>query len=257
MISVRALTVLALSLVVVLAGSLFLLEHTELHRLRIAASERGSESFELAQALAQVAETSFDDIEVEVFETQGSSQSIRLLSEGQVELAAVQGDTRPQPGARLVALLHPDAFQLVARRDAGISQFSDLRGKRVALPPRGSGQYRSFWNVAAHYQIGESDLQAYSLDAKAGSFALASGNVDAIFRVRAPGNLAIADLINRTPTRLVPIDQAAAMRLRHPSIEPGSIPKGSYLGAPPNPPVDLRTVQLRRLLVAQAAVESR
>jgi hypothetical protein len=79
--------------------------------------------------------------------------------------------------------------------------------------------------------------------------------VDGVFRVRSPGNSSILHLTESVPSRLVPITQAAAMRIRQPALDIGMVPAGSYRGYPPLPPSDLMSVGVKRLLVASADLD--
>ncbi len=222
--------------------------------LTLAAGPTDGEAFTLAMAIAEVTHRYNPGIRIEVLETQGSGQNMRLVESGRVDLATVQADTTA-PTARLVAPLYPDAFQLLVAEGSEIESVADLRGHKIALPPRGGGQYESFWFLAEHYALTPSDLTALPMSAQAAALALEVGAVDAVFRVRAPGNLAVRQIIERIPTRLVPIDQGSAMRLRRPSLETGIIPKGSYRGYPPLPYSDLPTADVPRLLIASSELD--
>ncbi|UCC72188.1 MAG: TAXI family TRAP transporter solute-binding subunit [Gemmatimonadota bacterium] len=223
--------------------------------LTIAAGPTDGEAFLLARAIAEVTHRYNSRIRIELLETQGSGQNMTLVENGQVDLATVHSDNRTAPTARLIAPLYPDAFQLIVTQSSAIESVADLRGHKVALPPRGSGQYDSFWFLSEHYDLTPSDLVALPMSAQAAAFALEVGAVDAVFRVRAPGNPIIRGLIERIPTRLVPIDQGAAMRLRQPALETGIIPKGSYRGHPPLPEADLPTADVPRLLIASSELD--
>ena len=223
--------------------------------LTIAAGPVDGEAFGLASAIAEVVHRYNPGIRIVVLETRGSRQDMELLGTGRAQLAAVQADTRAAAGARLVAPLYPDAFQLVVRDESGIESVADLRGRKIALPPRGGGQYDTYWFLAEHYGLDADDFVALPMDTEAADFAMMVGAVDAVFRVRAPGNASIQALIANIPTHLVPIDQAAAMRLKQPALQLGSIPKGSYRGYPPLPEDDLPTAAVQRLLIASSDVD--
>ncbi|MGB2933214.1 MAG: TAXI family TRAP transporter solute-binding subunit [Methyloceanibacter sp.] len=223
-------------------------------RLLIAAGQRSGYAFQIATALKQVTERHFPELTLEVFETRGSLHDASLLDQGAVQLATVQADQTSGRAARLVAELYPDSFQIVVRRDSGIDAIGDLVGKRIALPPRKSGEYESFWFLAKHYDLREEDLKIFTGTERTTDWLLLNGDVDALFRVRAPGDASILNLIRRIDGKIIPIPQAAALRLQHPAFELGVIPQGSYNGRPAIPDKEQPTISVKQLLVARADV---
>ena len=221
------------------------------YHLRIAASKPGSETYQLIKAVADVVAKQHENIRVELVPSLGTSQNLQLLKANQVQMAAVQADSQLIDESRLVAKLFPDVFQLVVRSSSGIDRISDLRGKSLALPSTSSGQYKSFWFLMNHYKLSEGDFDFKSMSSSAAAFALEQGTVDAVFRVRPPGSKNIQSLVDKVPVKLIEIDQAHAMSLKLPSINPGIIPKGSYQGTPALPNKDLKTASVQRLLVAR------
>jgi TRAP transporter TAXI family solute receptor len=224
------------------------------YRLLIAAGQRSGQAFEIAKALQQVAERHYPELKIEVFETRGALHNASLLDQGAVQLATVQADQASGRKARLVAELYPDTFQIVVRRDGGIDSIDDLVGKRIALPPERSGEYESFWFLAKHYALGPDDLKIYTGTERTTDWLLINGDVDALFRVRAPGDASILRLIQRVDGKVIPIPQAAALRLQHPAFEAGIIPQGSYNGRPAIPESDEPTISVKELLVASEDV---
>jgi TRAP transporter TAXI family solute receptor len=220
------------------------------HRVLIAAGQSSGQAFHMAKALQQVAERHYPELRIEVFETRGALHNASLLDQGVVQLATVQADQASGRKARLVAELYPDTFQIVVRPDSGIDSIGDLVGKRIALPPERSGEYESFWFLAKHYALSPSDLTVYTGTERTTDWLLLNGDVDALFRVRAPGDAAILNLIRRSGGKVIPIPQAAALRLQHPAFEAGLIPQGSYNGRPAIPERDQPTISVKELLVA-------
>ena len=220
------------------------------YRLFIAAGQRSGLAFQIAQALQQVSERHYPELTLEAFETRGALHNASLLDQGAVQLATIQADQASGRKARLVAELYPDTFQIVVRRDSGIDSIDDLVGKRIALPPERSGEYESFWFVAKHYALGPDDLKIYTGTERTTDWLLINGDVDALFRVRAPGDASILNLIRRVNGKVIPIPQAAALRLQHPAFEAGVIPQGSYNGRPAIPERDEPTISVKELLVA-------
>jgi TRAP transporter TAXI family solute receptor len=242
----------------VAALSLYLYHYIEdnwQQHIVIAAGSTRGEAFTLAEAIADIVEEGERGLTVEVVETAGSGENLDLLESDRVEFALVRADAALVPSARLIAPLYPDVYQLIVPADSSIYGVEDLRDRSIALPPGAAGEGGSFWFLADHYGLGEDDVNALTMSEAAGDWAMLQGGVDAVFRVRAPGNAQVLRLIEQGGMRLVPIDQAAAMRLKRPALGAGQIPRGSYQGSPPVPETDLPTVRVSRLLVAHEDVD--
>jgi TRAP transporter TAXI family solute receptor len=224
------------------------------HTLLVAAGQKSSQAFQLAEALRKVIIRHYPEIKMEVFETRGSLHNAQLLDEGVVQLATLQADQATGTSARLLAELYPDTFQIVVRGDSSIRTISDLIGKRIALPPEQSGEYEAFWALANHYSLTKESLQEFTGTERTTDWLLMNGDVDALFRIRAPGDASILRLIQQIDGRVIPIPQAAALQLRHPALEAGSIPQGSYKGRPAIPRSDELTISVRQLLLAREQV---
>jgi TRAP transporter TAXI family solute receptor len=218
--------------------------------LTLAAGSASSETYQIARAIADELSEVDSSLRIRVFETGGSIENLELLETGQVDLALTQSDIALPEEALGIALLYPDAHHLVVRAESGIRHFSELRGQRVAIPQASSAQNPSFWFVADHYGLDAADFTALPMSSSAANFAMQQGQIDAVFRVRAPGNLAIRELIRSGDIEIVPINQADALNLAQPAMRAGEIPKGSYRGFPPLPVDNLPTVVSDRYLVA-------
>ncbi|HLP90274.1 MAG TPA: TAXI family TRAP transporter solute-binding subunit [Nostocaceae cyanobacterium] len=232
-----------------------ILDLNQVNRLVIAAGSTTGESYILSEAIAKVVARHEPKIKIEVRRTKGTEESLELLNKGEVQLAAAQADIPAPPSARLVANLFADAFQLIVTDKSGIDEVASLKSKRLALPPEGGGQYLSFWQLANHYRLTEKDINFQALSEKEADKLFVNQQVDAVFRVRAPGNDSIRNLIQSGKGRIVGIDQGAAMRINQPAFEPAFIPKGAYQGNPPIPNIDLPTIAVQRTLLASKNVE--
>jgi TRAP transporter TAXI family solute receptor len=252
------LPMVALSLVGAIASGFFLLrEHTRTYRLVLASGGKTGEYYAFSQAFAEVVNRNHPTIEIEVLETNGSVQNMDLLRTSQAQLALVQSDTPVQPPVRAVALLFPEMFHLLARTDAEIDTVVDLRGKRIALMPEGSGSYALFWPLVEHYDLTPETMTTLPMTADRAHAALVQGDVDALFRVITLGNAAVADLLQTGTMRLLPIDQVDALRLSLPYLNAQMIPKGTYNGGIPIPSTDLPVVAVNALLVAHEKLPPR
>jgi TRAP transporter TAXI family solute receptor len=247
--------VVLLSLIAALAFAMqWVRELNRTHHLVIATASRDGEYFAFASVLAEVMKRHHPDIKIRVRETAGSVENMSLLAQNQVQLAIVQSDTPVNSSARAVAYLFPEVFHLLAAEESGIEGMADLRGKRVALMPEGSGSYALFQAVSPHYGLNQTNYEAIPLPADQASAALQAGQVDAMFRVIALGGTSVSQLLETGQIRLIPIDQVEALRLSLPYLEATQIPKGTYSGAAPIPPENIPVVAVRAELVAHEGV---
>lgn len=224
-------------------------ERTRTVRLSIAAGSATGESHVLATALEAVVAAQYPRIQLSVVETGGTAESLRMLEHGDVMLAAAQADVAIGETARMVAVLYEDTFQLLVRKGSSIHRFADLRGRRIALP-RSGGQYQSFLHVAEHFGVPPAECTFVGSDDAAAERAFEGGQADALFRVRALGNPAVARLVRGGEVDFIPIEQAPAMQIRLAAFRPSLIPQGAYSGAPAVPPADLVSVGVQRTLLA-------
>jgi uncharacterized protein len=228
---------------------------SRVQRLAIAGGPAGSETLVLTEAIATILNDKNLGFRLMVYETGGSRQNLALLEKGRVDFAEIQGDTPTSDGVMGVTTLYQDAYHLITRGESGVGSFPELAGHRVATPPASSGQFNSFWFLARHFGIADDMPRALPMSEDAANFAMELGQVDAVFRVRAPGNNRIRELIGDRNLQLVPLEQAEALALKQPAIAPGMIPRGSYRGSPALPSENLDTAVVDRLLVARADLD--
>src|SRR5215831_3063750 len=136
-------------------GGSALLDAMSSKQVVIAAGPARAESYVLLSALKSVVERHYPRIRVLIHETTDTTENLRRLERGDAQFAASQADATAGPSARVVAVMFEDTFQLLVHADSGIHQFTDLKGKRVALATRGA-QYQTFLFLAGHFGLKES-----------------------------------------------------------------------------------------------------
>jgi uncharacterized protein len=212
------------------------------------------EYYGFAQALAVLVERHNPRLRLVVEVSQGSAENFDRLQTGQADFAIVQNGFPSRPRVLTVAQLFPEVAHLIVRQDSGIRSIADLRGKRVALMPKGSGSFQLFWAIGRHYNLGPGELTALPQSSDRAYAALGVGQVDALFRVIAPGSGSTQALLRRSDVELLPLDQGTSLQLAIPYLESLVLPKGTYDGSRPIPPEDLPMVGVRSLLVARSGV---
>ncbi|MGP4845837.1 TAXI family TRAP transporter solute-binding subunit [Marinobacter sp. 1Y8] len=186
-------------------------------------------------------------IRCSVESTGGSIYNLNAIRQGELDLAVAQSDWQyhayngssefekdgPNKKLRSVFSLHPEPFTVVARKDSGIKNFEDLKGKRVSVGNPGSGQ-----RATAEVLMKEMgwDMSAYSLAAelKAAeqSQALCDNKIDAYFYTVGHPSGAIKEATTSCDSVLVNVDNAATKKLvaDNPYYRVATIPGGMYRG---------------------------
>lgn len=186
----------------------------------------------------------------------GRGESAFALAQADVALAAFRGEgpfaaAGAAPRLRLLLALHPEAFTVVARADAGIREFGDLRGKRVGIGPSGAGYPFTRDTVLAAYGWTTADLGAL-LELAPGEQerALCGNEVDAVFFVAGHPNGVTQGATTACQARLVRVAGRPVDRLlsTHSWYVASFIPPGMYPGNPDAVP----TIATQAVLLASA-----
>ena len=186
-------------------------------------------------------------IRCSVESTGGSVYNINTIREGELEFGVAQSDWQfhayngsskfedagPFEGLRAVFSVHPEPFTVVARADAGIATFDDLKGKRVNIGNPGSGQ-RGTMEVlidALGWTTGDFAL-ATELKAAEQSAALCDNQIDAmVYTVGHPSG-SIQEATTACDSVLVTVAGSAVDGLisDNPFYRSATIPGGMYRG---------------------------
>jgi hypothetical protein len=178
--------------------------------------------------------------------TGGSIANINAIKAGDMDMGVAQSDWQFHAyngssqfegdkfdGLRAVFSVHGEPFTVVARADAGISNFDDLFGKRVNVGNPGSGQ-RATMDVVLG-AMGKSDADfalASELKPAEQSAALGDNKVDAIIYTVGHPNGSIQEATSTVDAKLVPVTGEAIDKLvsDNPYYAKATIPGGLYKG---------------------------
>ncbi|MDE0588865.1 TAXI family TRAP transporter solute-binding subunit [Halocynthiibacter sp. C4] len=186
-------------------------------------------------------------IRCSVESTGGSVYNINTIREGELEFGVAQSDWQyhayngtskfeeagPFEGLRAVFSVHPEPFTVVARADAGITNFDDLKGKRVNIGNPGSGQRGTMEVLMGQKGWAMSDLGlATELKAAEQSAALCDNQIDAmVYTVGHPSG-SIQEATTACDSVLVTVDGDAVEELiaNNSYYRHATIPGGMYRG---------------------------
>jgi TRAP transporter TAXI family solute receptor len=199
--------------------------------------------------------------------TGGSIANINAIKAGDMDMGVAQSDwqfhafngSSEFEGAgyddlRAVFSVHPEPFTVVARADAGIETFDDLKGKRVNIGNPGSGQRATMEVVldAMGWSVDDFSL-ASELKPAEQSAALGDNKVDAIIYTVGHPNGSIQEATTTVDALLVPVDGPAIESLiaERPYYAAATIPGGMYSGND----ADVNTFGVKATFVTSASVD--
>lgn len=213
-------------------------KHPEVRTIRMA-TVLGRLTSPLAEALTKALPDRFA-VRVEVEKTATTNDYLRLLVQGEAELAIVQTDLSylaythglsglpgPQQRLRGIAVLYRSPLHLVARRASGIQALADVRGKRVFL---GSGGNTTEFTTRMLLEAVGVSVDEKRMPESNVVDAFRSGELDAAFIRGNDPSPTVQRVMAAQGVFLVPVHQREVEQIRahHPFLRSASIPAGMY-----------------------------
>jgi uncharacterized protein len=197
--------------------------------------------------------------------TGGSVFNVNTIKAGELDLGFAQSDVQfnaakgvaafKDGGAhadlRAVFSVHPEPFTVLARKDAGVKAFTDLKGKRFNVGNPGSGTRASLEELIATMSWKLTDFSlASELKADEHGPALCDGKIDGFFYGVGHPSANIQDPTTSCGAQLVPVTGPAVDKLvaDKPYYAKVSIPGGLY----PNNPNPTPTYGVLATVVASS-----
>ncbi len=226
--------------------------------------------FPMAGAISRIAWKHLKDDGIKVTaESSGASvANSKLIGAGDTDFAILQNDIasyahygkkgmfdKPIKNLLGVCTLFPEHVQLVARKDSNIKSPADLKGKKVAIGPVGSGTTENAKQILEAYGLKAGDLaKAEQLTASQSADYIKDGRLDAAFFTVAVGAAVIMDTSLIVDVDIVPITGAKADKLikMYPFYAKQVVTKGTYKGND----TDIPTVSVMAMLAARADLEA-
>lgn len=199
--------------------------------------------------------------------TGASVANINMLRDKQVELAIVQNDItyyavngqemfeEKVEGLNAIASLYPETCQFVTRQDSGITDISQLKGKRVAVGAAGSGAEANARQILAAYGLTYDDVDEQFLSFAESAYALKDQTVDAAFVTAGFPTAAVQDVASQNPINVLTIDDAhlATLSQKYPFYSKIVIPANTYTGQT----TDVQSVSVMAILIANDKVDAK
>ena len=199
--------------------------------------------------------------------TGGSIANINAIKAGDMDMGVAQSDWQYHAyngtskfeadgkfdKLRAVFSVHSEPFTVIARSDAGIESFDDLKGKRVNVGNPGSGQLATMEVVLAAKGWTMADFSlASELKPAEQAAALGDNKVDAIIYTVGHPNGSIQEAVSTVDAKIVPVTGEAIDKLvaDNPFYATATIPGGMYKGTD----ADVQTFGVKATFVTSADV---
>jgi TRAP transporter TAXI family solute receptor len=202
-------------------------------------------------------------------ESSGASvANANLIANKDTDLAILQNDIanyayygmlmfeKPIKNMMGMATLYPETCQIQARKGAGIKSVPDLKGKRVAIGPLGSGTEQNAKQIMEAYGLTVKDLaKVEQLSSKESADFMKDRRIDAAFYTVGTGAAVLTDTALIVPCDIVRIDDAHIKKLqkKYPFYAKDVVKAGTYKGLDR----DASTVAVMGMLVARKGLEKK
>lgn len=235
-------------------------------RLSIATGGTGGVYYPLGGVLARLISDELPGIAATAEATSASGDNLKFVQRGEADVAFTLADTLDDAvhgrgtfaeagpvAVRALAVLYPNATQIVVRTRGGLRRLGDLRGRVVSTGSPGSGTELIALRVLAAAGLDPArDLRRQSLGVAASADALKDGKLDAFFWSGGLPTAAILDLAHTTRgVQLLPCDEVLpALRERYGASLYSllTVPARTYAGLD----ADVATVGVANVLVVRA-----
>src|SRR5437763_7052317 len=161
------------------------------------------------------------------------------LTQSDIQFNAAKGEGQFKGNAdedlRAVLSVHPEPFTVLARKDAGVTKFTDFKGKRFNVGNPGSGTLSSMEELLRQMGWTRADFSlAAELKADEQGTALCDNKIDGFFYGVGHPSAAIQDPTTACGAKLIPLTGPVIDTLvkDHPYYAKATIPGGMYANNP-------------------------
>lgn len=188
-------------------------------------------------------------IRCSVESTGGSVYNVNTIRAGELDIGVVQSDVQynatrgenqfkdkgAMAGLRAIFSIHPEPLMVAARKESGVKQFQDFKGKRFNIGNPGSGQRATVEQLLPALGMQKSDFAlASELKADEHGAALCDNKIDGFAYVVGNPSANLQDVTTTCAAQLVNVTGPAIDKLvaEHPYYASATIPGGTYANNP-------------------------
>ncbi|MCP4021650.1 MAG: TAXI family TRAP transporter solute-binding subunit [Desulfobacteraceae bacterium] len=241
----------------------------EKKQITIGTGSKSGVYYQAGRAIARIAKTNSTTFSFKVLSTAGSIFNLENVHQGALDIGVAQSDWQfhavngsapekfknsPYKNIRALFSLHGEPFTVVARSDAQILNFSDLKGRRVNIGSPGSGQRATMEVVMDTMGWTKSSFSLVEeLRASEQSFALCNDRIQAMIYTVGHPNASVGKAIRLCDARIIPVTGSAIDLLvkQNPYYSYSDIPAHMYS----NMPEPVKTFGVRATVVTSTHLD--
>ena len=183
-------------------------------------------------------------VKVNLRETAGVLENLWLLQDPSsgVAIAFVTGgvsDASHAPNLSSLGLIFNDPFWIFYSSGESLDNLSQLKGKRIAVGPEGSGARYTTERILSKANINSKTATLLPFGGDEAVDALNDGKVDVVLIPGGSDSPAVRALLTNRRVRLMDFSMAEAFTRIFPDLVRLTLPKGAIEIDPPNPPDDV------------------
>ncbi len=226
--------------------------------LRIAAGPQGSQQLRYLQSMARALSENREPFRLEITPAESSASAAAALDAGKVDLALLRSDDPTSVDGRSIVVLQKRHVFVVARQDRAISDWTDLRGKRIGLVRSEFDETGPLVErILNQYGVKLAEVTLQETPIQIAGAVLADGAMDALVFLGFPGQRVrrlVGEVTDwrKTPVTVLGVSAASALAFRYRDLEHTELPAGVFSGSPPQPPQAINTVAITHEIVASA-----
>jgi TRAP transporter TAXI family solute receptor len=169
-------------------------------------------------ALAYRHALSRNGITINILETAGTVENLKLLKDGDADIAFVQSGVAPDtstPNMLAIASLYLEPLWIFYRGNETIDRIPQLKGKRCAIGAEGSGSRALGLRMFKDNGLDSNNTTLLPIGGTAAATALENGEIDAALFVASPHTQIVPWLLQAEGVSLVSFSRADALQNRH------------------------------------------
>jgi TRAP transporter TAXI family solute receptor len=186
-------------------------------------------------------------VELTLRETSGALENLKLLQDPDSGVAAalVTGgiaNGKEAPGVLSLGLIDNNPFWIFYMSEEPLERLSQLKGKRIAVGPQGSGTRFAAERILGKAGINSETATLLPFGGSAAVDALKQGIVDVVWYNGGPGASAVHELLQNPQVRLMDFPLTDAFTRSFVDVSRFELPQGAISIDPMVPPHDIRLI---------------